>query len=233
MRVKSGWGGRRTGAGRRRGPRPAVPHLRRGRVRASEPCHVTLRLRKGLPSIRTRAFVSAFERSVRALRERTDFRLVHYSLQANHVHAVVEADGTDALGRGMTALATRIALLVKRVLRVRGRVFAERYHLHHLTTPREVRNALAYVLLNARKHLAERIGRTAALRAVVAPDPASSARWFGGWRTPLPNGVAEAAPVAPARSWLGSVGWRMHGLIDRSEIPGRSPIPAVRPSARV
>ena len=172
--------------------------------------------------MRTRAFVAAFEESARALRARAEFRLIHYSIQSNHVHAIVEAESAAALRSGMTALATRLALLVRRVLRVRGRVLPERYHLRRLRTPREVRNALAYVLLNARKHLAERSGRAAAHRAACAAEPASSGRWFGGWMdgASTAQGTSGPPPVAAARSWLLRIGWLRHGRIDLREIPG-------------
>jgi hypothetical protein len=41
------------------------------------------------------------------------------------------------------------------VFRRAGQVLADRCHVHVLRTPREVRNAIAYVLLNARRHLAK------------------------------------------------------------------------------
>jgi hypothetical protein len=43
---------------------------------------------------------------------------------------------------------------VNRVFGRRGSVLADRFHLHVLRTPREVRHALSYVLMNARRHLA-------------------------------------------------------------------------------
>ena len=50
-------------------------------------------------------------------------------------------------------------------------------------------------------------------------DPASSGRWFDGWRQRLPV-EAGPAPVARARTWLAAKGWRRHGLIDALEVPG-------------
>jgi hypothetical protein len=85
-----------------------------------------------------------------------------------------------------------------------------------LRTPREVRNAVAYVLLNARRHL---VKRGLALPRVVRIDPASSGRWFTGWRCLLPAAPDPPAVSAP-RTWLLSVGWRRVGLIDRAEVPG-------------
>ena len=190
------------------------------------PAHVTLRVLPGVPSLRSVPIVHAVERTFARGCERSDFRLAHYSLQGNHAHLIVEADSPEALGCGMKSLGARLALAVNRVTRRTGPVLAERYHLRLLPTPREVRNALRYVLLNARKHAAASLSRLGA--QVVVLDPASSARWFDGWireadgtgRDVRPRPLAEPSPVALARSWLLSVGWRRHGLLDPADVPG-------------
>jgi hypothetical protein len=105
------------------------------------------------------------ERSFAAVRERSDFRLVHYTLQATHAHFMVEAADAGALGCGMMAVGARIARAVNRAFGRRGPVLAERFHLRVLRTPRDVRNVLAYVLLNARR---------APDRRALRIDPASS-----------------------------------------------------------
>jgi hypothetical protein len=103
---------------------------------------------------------------------------------------------------------------VNRVLRRRGPVLRDRYHLRLLKTPLEVKRALAYVLLNARKHLGARAPRMGQV------DPASSGRWFEGWREGVVALARSPAPVARATTWLLRVGWRCHGLLDPSEVPG-------------
>ncbi len=55
--------------------------------------HVTLKVRKDVPSLRTLRLVRELERSFAASRERGDFRLVHYSIQRDHAHLIVEAEG--------------------------------------------------------------------------------------------------------------------------------------------
>jgi len=145
------WGGWRPGAGRKPGPNPPVPHKSRGPFPASHPCLVTLKALDGVSSLRTRDVVREVEGSFRRGGERGEFRLVHYSLQGDHLHAIVEAEGPEALGRGMKSLAARFARAVNRALRRSGPVLRERYHLRVLRTPTQVRNALRYVLLNARR----------------------------------------------------------------------------------
>ena len=213
-------GGRRPGAGRRPKPNPRIRHRSRDAFRRRLPCHVTVKVREGVPSLRTVRLVREIERSFSLGCERDDFRLVHYSLQGNHAHLIVEADDESALGRGMKAIVSRLARAVNRVFTRTGPVVADRYHVRVLRTPREVRNALAYVLLNARRHAA-RVGRT--FSRAFAIDPASSARWFDGWTRGAYSikRTKEGVVVAAARTWLLSIGWRKWGPLDPNETPGR------------
>ena len=194
-----------------------VHHLRRDPLPSGCPAHVTVRVRRGIPSLRRRAFVREFRETLRRGCERGEFRVVHYSVQRNHVHLIVEAAGKQALGRGMKSVGIRLARAVNRVLSRTGPVLLGRYHVRALKTAREVRSALAYVLLNARKHWRERTGSAPPVRL----DEASSGRWFSGWkRRPRGPTAAGRQEVAPARTWLLTSGWRRYGLVDPAEVPG-------------
>jgi REP element-mobilizing transposase RayT len=156
--------------------------------------------------------------------ERGEFRVAHYSIQRDHVHMIVETRGREALARGMKSVAARLARAVNRVFSRSGPVLDGRFHHRVLRTPREVRNALAYVLLNARRHFAKCSGGR---RPPVRLDAASSARWFDGWKQAWrsrlePPSEDQGAPceVATAHTWLLRVGWRRHGLVDPSQVPG-------------
>ena len=88
-------------------------------------------------------------------------------------------------------------------------------------TPTEVRRALAYVLLNVRKHYRQRRKRI----PPVVLDGASSGLWFDGWRGRSPPAgryadAGRAREVAAAGTWLLDIGWRQIGLIDPAEVPG-------------
>jgi REP element-mobilizing transposase RayT len=203
-----------------------MPHVSRAPFSRPLPAHVTVRLRPGLLSLRTVPLVRELERTFAKGCERSEFRLVHYLLQGNHAHLIVEARDRDALGRGMKAIGSRLARAVNRVMRRSGRVLEDRYHARLLRTPREVRNALRYVLLNARRHAAV-VARTTLRAMEVMLDPASSAGWFDGWK-PASNLVPGAheppaprdPPVARARTWLLRLGWRRPGLLDPADVPG-------------
>ena len=195
-------------------------HRRRERIPANCPVHVTLRVRAKVPSLRSASFVREFRRSLAEACERGDFRVNHYSLQGDHAHMIVEARSTEALARGMNSIGARLARAVNRVFGLSGRVLDGRYHHRALRTPREVRRALAYVLLNTRRHLQKARRRLSAAAPLL--DPASSSRWFDGWRAKLVNRFLECevdCEVAPPRTWLLRIGWRRHGLIDPDETP--------------
>jgi REP element-mobilizing transposase RayT len=173
-----------------------VQHRQRPEHRAAFPVHVTLRARRDIPSLRLeRTFVpvrTAISRSSHAR-----FRVLHFSIQSDYAHLIVEADTATALSCGIAALKIRVARGINRVLGRRGAVWADRYHARPLRTPREMRAALVYVLQNWKKHI----------RHVRGLDGRSSAAWFDGWAE-RPAPPLESSPVVAPRSWLAATGWR-------------------------
>jgi REP-associated tyrosine transposase len=172
--------------------------------------HVTLRTVTAVRCLRSRRLFAAI-RDALAAASRRGLRVNHYSVQDNHLHLIVEADDARALRRGIAGLAIRVARAANRVLRRHGALWGDRYHARALTTPRAVRNALVYVLMNVRKHHGTGRGL----------DPCSSALGFDGWRQKPSTDSAAAPLVVRARTWLGSIGWRRHGLLRIDEKPKR------------
>jgi len=207
------WGGKRDGAGRKpAGRRRRVPHTARPEHQRRHPVHVTLRAAHGLPSLRRQ--VLFFEaRFALAAASRAWFRVLHFSVQADHVHLMVEARDKKHLSKGLRGLAIRLALSVNRALGRHGRVWGDRYHARALRTPREVRHGLVYVLTNWKKHIRDAEGF----------DRCSSAWWFQGWKVPPSSGPPDwdrpEPPVWAPGEWLSSTGWKRYGLIGRGEKP--------------
>src|SRR6202165_778548 len=152
---RHGWGGKRLGAGRKRkdGTRDrGVSPPRRPPLASRHPVGITLKVRRDVASLRAPASVSALRRALEAIRSRSGFRVVHFSIQSNHVQLLVEAHDRVALSRGMQALQIRAARALKLAQSRRGRVFADRFHARILRTPTEVANVRGYVLANLAVH---------------------------------------------------------------------------------
>jgi hypothetical protein len=171
----------------------------------------------GLPSFRSSRVFGALRQAIaRASVDR--FRVIHFSIQQDHGHFIIEGDEPRRARGGVHGLAIRLALAVNRALGRRGKVVGDRYHARALTTPRQMRASMVYVLLNFRKHL----------RAPACVDPRSSGPHFSGWqRAPA---VAEATALQPATAlpstWMARNGWQRAGGLLRVE---EHPAAAARP----
>jgi REP element-mobilizing transposase RayT len=123
------WGGKRRHAGRKRiAERPRVSHKRREPFQRRHPVHVTLRMRREVCHLRQSVCFRVLKRAFYSANGRDDFRLVHYSVQGNHIHFVVEADDARSLSRGMQGLNVRIALALNRLIGRGGKVLDDRFH---------------------------------------------------------------------------------------------------------
>ncbi|HEX5633028.1 MAG TPA: transposase [Gemmatimonadales bacterium] len=233
---KPTWGGERAGAGRKpkvenqgaEGVEKAtVKHRARPFLDPKHPVHVTLRVTREVGRLRRRTAYDAFRRAMAKTLARTDFRVVHVSIQANHVHLICEADDRIALAKGVRGLSISAAHRLNTAIgeergtkRRCGRVFTDRYHARIIDSPRHARNELAYVLNNWRHHREDLAGPRQR-RAKV--DPYSSGVAFPGWAGvegwfAWPPGY-EPLPVSWPRTWLLTTGWRRWGEIGLREVP--------------
>jgi len=226
-------GGARDGAGRPKKPkeqgRASERHRVRPAIKASQPIHVIMRAAPSIGTLRKDDVFGAVRHATRlvARHHEETFRIVHLSLQRTHIHMIVEANDRRALWQGMKAFGISVAKQINALIgertgeRRRGSVFADRYHAAVLSTPKQVRNTLAYVLQNW-KHHGE---HDKPMQRAWKIDPYSSAIGFDGWKERdgvpfrLPEDY-EALFVWRPRTWLLKVGWRRWGLISIAEIPG-------------
>jgi putative transposase len=218
QRAKGTHGGKREGAGRPKSGRRVGPaHRARPELLPRYPVHVSMKLRERHPDLRTRDYYAVIHKTMEHYLGRDDFRIIHASIQNTHLHFIIEAANKRALSRGMQSLALRLSYAIGGDARTT--VFRERYHATQIRTPRQARNALAYVLNNWRRH---RMDVGAAVRDVPV-DPYASGITFDGWskrlRLRLPVGYAPL-PTSPPRTALLRSSWQWFGRIDPFERPG-------------
>ncbi|MGZ6142187.1 MAG: transposase [Myxococcales bacterium] len=152
-----------------------MPHLARPEHKKRHPVHATLRVQPGVAYLRRQRSANAIVAAIEAA-NRDDFQVVDYVILGNHLHLIAEADGAEALSRGMQRLGIRIARRLNSLQNRSGGVFVDRYHAHALTTPREVARAVRYLRTNYRRHKREHLPPR--------------------WRDPL------AGRLAAPRTWL-------------------------------
>jgi REP element-mobilizing transposase RayT len=215
----AGRGGPRPGSGRPKG-RKTVSHDARPEFAARYPLHVTLRIAPGVESLGREHVMKVLRKVIRAA-HKPNFRIVEFNVLTNHVHLVVEASGAAALAHGIQGFAVRVARRVNKLCGRTGKLFATRYHMRVLKTPREVRNVLRYVLLNRKHHAADKKFSAQWI------DPYSSAAWFTGWAAAIRADtdwkrelVKVEAPNARPTVWLLTTGWwEHHGRLRFDEVP--------------
>ncbi len=216
-------GGKRPGAGRPpKGNKALVGHRRRGEIKAYLPHHVTLRVAPQVRWLRTPKAHRAIRNALAAVLDRAhEFRIVHYSIQGNHVHLLCEASGKRALGNGVRAFEVSAARQLNREMGREGQVFPDRYHVETIDSVRQVCHALSYVLNNWRKH--EQDGGVVGMYDGKI-DPFSSGVVFVGWKertrpVEVPEGYG-APPVSMAESWYLTVGYKLGPPVSVWAVPG-------------
>src|SRR4029078_2886617 len=101
-----------------------------------------------------------------------------------------------------------------------GQVFADRYHVRPITSLRQARNCVSYVLHNWRHHK----GEPGAALFDGKLDPYSSAIWFPFWKertTPTIHIPADYDPptMCRARTWILTEGLKRVAPISVWEVP--------------
>ncbi len=258
-----------------KGARAGAPHKPRPELTKHQPVHVVLRVVKAIGSLRKRHMYKALREATIAvaLRELAYkdmglFRIVHISIQRDHIHLLVEADHKLALSRGMQSFQISAAKHLNRAVslrsmepalrkalsaakqrgagenalvrawrrsdeyraamakRRRGTVFPDRFHQEIITSPKQARRALAYVLNNWRKHREDAHDFARTWRV----DPYSTGIFFDGWKErehalvymPYRDEYQPLVVYLP-KTWLLCEGWRRHGLIPFDFVPSAAP----------
>jgi REP element-mobilizing transposase RayT len=224
-------GGKRPGAGRKpKGKQAGERHAARPAHNPRHPVHVTIRVVGSASGLRCKDMYLALREATIVTAKREDFRIVHMSVQRDHLHLLVEADSKAALSKGVRGLSISAARQINKAISARGgdrrtgRVIGDRFHARPLTSPRAVRNALAYLLGNWRHHGEDH----AAFARTWKVDPFSSGAVFPGWKEledspvlwPLPPTYNPLIVFRP-RTWLLRNWDRFCPLISVWEVPGR------------
>jgi len=188
-----------------------------------------LRAIRAVGNLRRRCVYHAIRKATRTTARREDFRIVHLSIQHDHVHLLVEANDKAALASGMQGFQISAARHLNVALSKehpdqprRGAVFPDRYHPVVITSPTQARHALSYVINNWRKHQEDR----SAITRTWDVDWFSSGPLFRDWQEHGGKAVLLEHPprydpllMQPPKTWLLSAGWKTSGPISYRAVP--------------
>ncbi len=218
-------GTRAPGAGRPKkrwpkGVKAPASHAKREPFVKGRALHVTLRTLPVARNLRRMDAYRAVRIGARVVLARSGFRLVHFSIQSNHIHLIVEAESRVELSNGVRAFSISVAKSLNAKLGRRGPVFADRYHARAIARPTQMRNAIQYVLTNWLHH------RPDHHEIMEEVDPYSSGANFLGWkelrgsRQFVRDDAFERVSLATPLLWLTRDGWRRGGEISVFTVPG-------------
>jgi REP element-mobilizing transposase RayT len=186
-----------------------------------------LRTLASVPRLRQRDGYEAIRAALLHFVNGNAFRIIHISIQVNHLHLIVEAANKHALRRGMQSFAIRAARALNAEFGREGKVFAFRYKAKQITTSLYARNALAYVLNSWRRHRLDR-GRELGMPF----DHYSSAWAFTGWSKRGRDRDDFGLPVSQPRTELLTFNWELSSIRSRSPARCRISAQSSRPGLR-
>ena len=116
------------------------------------PLHVTMRMTHGVWNLRSWRSFYKLEKALEKAKDRLGMRIIHYSIQGNHMHLIVECIDRTALHRAMKGFSVRVARKMNDLMHRKGRVIGDRYHSRVLRSERAAKVAIRYVKDNHLKH---------------------------------------------------------------------------------
>jgi REP element-mobilizing transposase RayT len=129
-----------------------VYHRSRPELPKAKPVHVTIKTNKNvIPNLRSKVLYKQIRQSMKRARI-LGIRIIHFSVQRDHVHLLIEADNKQQLGESMRVLSISLTKRLSHVLKRKVKALKSRYHLHVLKSLQEIKNAKNYILSNGQKH---------------------------------------------------------------------------------
>lgn len=130
---------------------PAIRHTKRPKFFQTRSLHLTIKVRENKADIQNKKILLRLNRAIQLARKQ-GLKIIHFALEFNHVHLLVEAGNHQILHRGMQALGISLAKGINKMKQKKGAVYKHRYHFRQITCARELKNVIHYILSNCKKH---------------------------------------------------------------------------------
>ncbi|MBP9682556.1 MAG: transposase [Bacteriovorax sp.] len=128
-----------------------IRHTARPKITRFTALHLTIKVRSNKADIKSKKILKALHHAIKRARLKK-LKVVHYTLEFNHLHLLIECESHQILHQGMQALGISLAKAINKIKLLKGSVYKHRYHFRRLATRRELKNALHYIFNNGKKH---------------------------------------------------------------------------------
>lgn len=139
------------GAGRPAIHDRGVRHIARDKVTRNTSLHLTIKIERVKAGLKNKDVVKQLHESIKKARK-MGLRVIHYTLEFDHLHLLVETDNNDQLSKGMQSFGISFSKGINKIKQEAGKVYKTRYHFRKLKTPKEIKNVIHYILGNSIKH---------------------------------------------------------------------------------
>lgn len=128
-----------------------IRHISRPTLRRPSSLHLTVKVLRNKAEIKNKSVLKLLRHAIQRARLQ-GLKIIHYSLEYDHVHLLIEAENNHILGKGMQALGVSLSKGINRLKNLKGAVYKHRYHFRQITSPRQLKNVLGYIFNNGVKH---------------------------------------------------------------------------------
>ena len=136
-------------AGRKALHDPGIRHTSRALISRPSALHLTIKLKKA--DIQNKVVLRILKHAI--FRSRLQgLKVIHFSLEYDHVHLYVECGDNHVLGKSMKAFGVSFVKGINKYKKSLGSLYKYRYHLHIIKSAREAKNVINYILKNGIKH---------------------------------------------------------------------------------
>jgi REP element-mobilizing transposase RayT len=139
------------GAGRPAIHDVGIRHRERPKLTRLSSLHLTVKINRIKADLKNKSTLKVLKRAICNARKK-GLRVVHFSLEYDHIHLLIESPNNSTLGRGMQSLGVTMARGINLFKKSEGGVYKHRYHFRKISSSRELKRVMHYIFNNGVKH---------------------------------------------------------------------------------
>lgn len=138
-------------AGRKAIHDPGIRHTHRPVFKKPASLHLTIKIAKEKSNLKNKEVLSILKRAILNSRK-MGLRVIHFTLEYDHIHLLIEAENNHLLGKGMQSFGVTLSKAINKLKKTSGQVYRHRYHFRKITSARQLKNVMNYIFRNGLKH---------------------------------------------------------------------------------